>query len=91
MVRGCQRRVIFVKNTGSEMFDEALFFVGEDTTRERSDEDMIREADRIISEEICDYDKREGIRSRPLKAILKYGISFIIGALSGSLLVALML
>ncbi len=90
MVRGCQRRVIFVKNTGSEMFDEALFFVGADTKGERTEEDMIREADRIISEQICEYKDKDGVFVRGLHLFLRYGVALLIGGLIGALIVALL-
>ena len=80
MVRGCQRKVIFVKNTGSEMFDEALFFVSRDTVKERSDEDMIKEANRIISEQMVDTEKEMGFFQRSFRFALKYGVSFLLGA-----------
>ena len=79
MVRGCQRKVIFVKNTGSEMFDEALFFVSRDMTKERSDEDMIKEANRIISEQMIDTEKEKGFFVRSFRVALKYGLAFLIG------------
>ena len=79
MVRGCQRKVIFVKNTGSEMFDEALFFVSRDMAKDRSDEDMIKEANRIISEQMIGSEKEKGFCRRALGFILKYGVSFLFG------------
>ena len=47
-MRGCQKRVIYLKNTGSRHFEEAYFVIrsGECT----SDKSMIDEANRIISE-----------------------------------------
>ena len=79
MVRGCQRKVIFVKNTGSEMFDEALFFVSRDMAKERSDEDMIKEANRIISEQMIDREKEKGFFARVFHLALKYGAAFLLG------------
>ena len=52
-MRGCQKRVIYLKNTGSEYFDEAYFVLKNSTnSKNRSDTDVIREANRIIEENI---------------------------------------
>ena len=49
MVKGYQKRVVFMKNTGSEFFDEAYFVVC-DSPNAPSEKDMISEANRIIDE-----------------------------------------
>lgn len=49
MVKGYQKRVVFMKNTGSEFFDEAYFVVC-DSPKTKSEADMISEANRIIDE-----------------------------------------
>ena len=51
MIKGCKKNVVYVKNTGSEMFDEAYFIVSEKGGEKRATEsDMVREAGRLISE-----------------------------------------
>lgn len=51
MIKGCKKNVVWVRNTGSEMFDEAYFIVSErKNTARHTENDMVREADRIISE-----------------------------------------
>ena len=51
MIKGCRKNVVYVKNTGSEMFDEAYFIVSDKGRGVKATEsDMVREADRIISE-----------------------------------------
>ena len=52
--KGCQKRMIMLKNTGSEIFDEAYFILKEERIL-RSDvneNDMVREAGRIINENL---------------------------------------
>ena len=49
MVKGYQKKVVFLKNTGSEFFDEAYFVVC-DTPHAHSEGDIISEANRIIDE-----------------------------------------
>jgi hypothetical protein len=51
MIKGCRKNVVYVRNTGSEMFDEAYFIVSEKGSGVKATEsDMVREAGRIISE-----------------------------------------
>lgn len=79
MVRGYQKRVVFMKNTGSEFFDEAYFVVCDDKMG-GSEADMISEANRIIDEAGGSIrENRVGMRW------LLVAVSF----LSGSLLTAL--
>ena len=54
-MRGTQRRVIYLKNTGSDVFDEAYFVIREGVVRTDPsgvEEDLIKEANRIINEHI---------------------------------------
>ncbi len=53
MLKGCQKRVIWVRNTDSKWFDEAYFILSENTLNEKkapSESDMLREANRIIAQ-----------------------------------------
>lgn len=51
MLKGCSRRVIYLKNTDSTLFDEAYFLLSSGQANTKTGErDMIREAERIISE-----------------------------------------
>ena len=54
MVRGCQKKMIYLKNTGSDVFDEAYFIVKDEVSASEilSDRDMIKEAERILSESV---------------------------------------
>jgi len=50
-MRGYQKRVIFVKNTGSRHIEEAYFVMRSDVSgAEASREKLVEEADRIIKE-----------------------------------------
>ena len=50
-VRGYQKKVIYLKNTGSHIFDEAVFFVSrEGEEQQLGSSDMVVEASRIIDE-----------------------------------------
>ena len=73
MVKGYQKRVVFMKNTGSEFFDEAYFVVA-DAHAEGDGADMINEANRIIDEAAGFGKKRRGGGLFPL------AISFLLGS-----------
>lgn len=51
MIKGCQKRVLWVKNIESECFDGAFFIVSDKSTdKPRTETSMVAEANRIISE-----------------------------------------
>ena len=81
MVRGCQRKVIFLKNTESKIFSEAYFIV-DDKAPVASEGDMIREANRIIEENLAGMGRgaREGKARRVMGAILRGLPAFFAGA-----------
>lgn len=52
-MKGYQKRVIYLKNTGSRVFDEAMFFVSREGEEQRLGySDMVSEANRIIEESL---------------------------------------
>ena len=75
-MRGCQKKVIFLKNVGSPIFEEAYFVLRCDNSSEmKSTEDMICEANRIIEENI-------GIKRRiDIKRACLYFLFFTLGAM----------
>lgn len=78
-MRGYQKKVIFLKNTGSHLFDEAYFVVsqrGEDAHIEQSD--MVFEANRIIKESIGDEELR--LREGGNKSKIDFFAPFFLGA-----------
>ncbi|MBR6557871.1 MAG: hypothetical protein IKT70_02555 [Clostridia bacterium] len=49
MVRGCQKKIIHLRDTGSDLFEEAYFIIRPGKAAVRATEtDMIREARRIL-------------------------------------------
>ena len=87
-MRGYQKKVIFLKNTGSHLFDEAYFVVsreGEAAHVEQSD--MIYEANRIIKESLEGKESR--IKGSMRQWLLGALIPFLFGVvitLSASLI-----
>ena len=49
MIKGCQKKIIFVKDTGSEYFEEAYFIMKSDSELPRTEEtDIVKEAEKIV-------------------------------------------
>ena len=85
-MRGCQKRVIFLKNTGSALFEEAYFVMRSDEMAEgRTEADMISEAARIIEENTS---KKKKFKFTRLLSLL---ISFICGAVLTFIITVLIL
>lgn len=50
MIKGCQRRIVMVKNPKSALFEEAYFILREECASEEPDnDDIVGEAEKIIS------------------------------------------
>lgn len=74
-MRGYQKRVIYIKNTGSDCFEEAYFVIKGDTGRGAgSHERMVDEANRIISE---NFEKK---KKKSIRLIGPHIAAFITGA-----------
>ena len=86
-MKGYQRKVIHIKNTGSYLFDEAYFVLSRDGEDLRlGEDDMVTEANRIINDK--NYARlKNGILFRYRSQI----ISLIMGAAIGAVVSFLML
>ena len=86
MVRGCQRRVVFIKNTESKIFSEAYFILSDEAYKEsHTDEDIIREANRIIDESVG-IEERVPLGKRIITFLVGKGVPAVIGLAVGLLL-----
>ena len=83
MVRGCQKKIIYLKNTGSEVFEEAYFLISDKGDTESIDEDdMIEEASRILDE--CIYLDTENKKRQKFILLIKENIiPFLFGIVAG--------
>ena len=80
-MRGYQKKVIFLKDTGSHLFDEAYFVIsrkGEEAKIDQSD--MIFEANRIIKESTKDKESRIIGRNGKIRRYIL--LSFLMGAIA---------
>ena len=82
MVRGCQKKIVYLKNTGSEVFDEAYFLVRDDASTSVCECDMIKEANRILDECIA-IEERCGKGQLIIDFIKRTALPFLCGAALG--------
>ena len=94
-MRGFQKRVVFLKNPDSALFDEAYFVLRENGGVEASGQDMVREALHILEREggKRPYEKEKGrmgggARENALGRGFSRGI--LLGGVAGGLLSALL-
>ena len=81
MYKGCQRKMIMIKNPGGDLFDEAYFILKEKAAKQQvlNDHDMIAEANRIVGENmISAYTEKKKKDGRGA-----YAAVYILGTLSG--------
>lgn len=82
MVRGCQKKIVYLKSTGSDVFDEAYFVVREMALDKMSECDMVKEANRILEE--CTsldngIDKREALFGFFKNKIVPFLVGIVVG------------
>ena len=86
MIKGCQKRMIFIKNTGCDLFDEAYFVLKNDIPAgEDNENDIIRTATAIINEHEYPLNKRKNHK----KVRSKSALFFALGAMCGALICTL--
>ena len=60
MIKGCQKKMVVVRNIASDLFDEAYFIMkDDDRTLPAGRDEMMTEADRIVSASLSQC-QREG-------------------------------
>lgn len=76
-MRGYQKKVIFIKNVGGEIFEEAYFVIkGEEKTLKISHTTMVAEAKRIIEENFGTPQRR--LRLLKCKTLFAFFAGFIL-------------
>lgn len=92
MVRGYQKRVVFLKNTGSELFEEAYFVMSDKNEKKKPPVDMLREANRIIEASIDSHTGgRVGFFRGLFRLIKRCALPFILGAVAATVICILIL
>lgn len=82
MVKGCQRKTIHIKETGSRYFEEAYFILkaGIDESEDKCGE-MIDEAMRIVGESLAVVSGKKKHRRRGYRSLVIFGAGSLSGAL----------
>lgn len=76
-MRGCQRQIIMLRGTDSQIFDEAYFLLRKDFDRSRGEEgELVREAERLVA---------LNTTRRRVRVVSKWAL-FAAGMLAGGLL-----
>ena len=70
MLKGCQKKIIHIKNTNSPYFEEAYFILKEGCDELTFDNDMLREAVRIAKGTGVSVSKRASKKRRHLLSAL---------------------
>ena len=88
MLKGCQKSIIMIKDTGSEIFDQAYFIIKDaEYCAKLHKTDMIREANRIIEENLLGVyfksDKKK--KSRVISSRMCFFFGMFFGAFSVAL------
>ena len=82
MLRGYQKKIIFLKNLGSDVFDEAYLVINERYEKEKAvKKNIVIEAEKIINESLDRVSGRRRIKGKQLCTVI---ISFIIGVAIGA-------
>ena len=82
-MRGYQKRVVFLKNIESAIFDEAYFIIkpsySASDEKKRKETDLINEANRIIEESVGLCNKRNGAIG--IKETIIFTLGFLISSI----------
>lgn len=89
MIKGCQKKIIFVQGGESSPFENAYFILRKENDDIAGSDNILREADRIISESVVGI-KKKYHRRKKLKSILASVLSLLTGVLCGSLFTFIM-
>lgn len=80
MIKGCQKNVVWIRSTESELFEEAYFIVSDKVKRKHiSENDMVSEANRLIADRFVPMQAFKPQNTLPKKEKIKW---FFIGLLS---------
>ncbi len=81
MIKGCSKKVIVVKNTGSNMFEEAYFIINpKENARKHSD--FLAEANRIIALRTGDTHSTPTNKRAVIRGVFLLLSGFLIGVSS---------
>ncbi|MBQ7779012.1 MAG: hypothetical protein IJ404_00820 [Clostridia bacterium] len=85
MIKGINKNMIVVKNTGSRYFEEAHFII-KNCASDRSERDLVKEASKIVGTVLTENGKVSKPKRGIIKGLITVLLSFISGAALGILL-----
>ncbi len=71
MLKGAKKNIVVLKNTGSDLFSEAHFYLREGHAK-TEEEDLLREACRILEENTAESPQKSGILFRIFSFLLPF-------------------
>lgn len=81
MLRGCQRRVIHLRDTKSPLFDEAYFIIREKLEEKHSpsEKDIIKEAKRILGQNLPEQELERLLRRKiTVLLFVSFGLGMVV-------------
>ena len=79
MLKGCQKKIIQIKETGSKYFEEAYFVIKDESLRAEINEcNIVKDATAIVNEYINETTK-EKPHKRRTRGFVFFSIGFFIG------------
>jgi hypothetical protein len=85
MIKGCKKKIIQIKDTGSKFFEEAYFVIRDEALKAEINEcNIIRDATAIVNEYISGATATKTRRSRA-KSLILFLLGFFIGAILSAL------
>ena len=77
MIKGCHKRIVFLKDTESELFDEA-YFILKPCAISKNEDDIVSEATKIVSGFEPKGAKRKEIPATFISFLLGLGIGTLV-------------
>lgn len=84
-MRGCERKIIMLKGTDSEIFDEAYFLIRRDFKEDSRGGEIVREAQRIVD---MNTTKHRHVRRKKREKIA-FALGVTVGVIIGVILLVI--
>ena len=81
MIKGCQKKIIQIKDTGCKYFEEAYFIIKDETLKTEINEcNIVKDATAIVNEYVSGINKQNNNKYR-FKSFVLFLIGFLIGSM----------
>ena len=90
MIKGCEKRVVHVKNPENSLFEEAFFFLKQNQPSALPPAELWREAEKIVNQSLFEsYQDEDKHKSNRLVCLLFFAVGLVTGV-GGTLLIGLL-